>query len=142
MILHPFDVVWEASVLARSTRSLAEHVRLVQDKQLRKVFVIAEDISFLRECTSLEIEACGKISDFTWLNYLTELEDLTLWGSNTLPDLMFLRHMQKLRSLRVTMNVADGDLSLCRGIPYVHCRNHRHNNLKNEELPKGMVNLG
>ena len=282
VILNPFDVVWEAPLLARSTRTLAEHVQLVQERQLRKVFVIAEDISFLRECpslesvrvtpaysvqgkfdysplydlpgiqelicklttgpqerrcasvdyrrfpnlrrlyvegtqghiglsevkgltylclskwkpaekslealelsslteldvcqcglhslaglekatqlrkaslsycrsledlsaltaagetlTSLEIEACGKISDFTWLNSLTELEDLTLWGSNTLPDLKFLRYMKKLRSLRITMNVADGDLSLCREIPYVHCRNRKHNHLKNEELPKG-----
>jgi len=284
VILNPFDVVWHAPLLARSTRTLAEHVQFVQEKQIRKVRVIAEEISFLRQCPSLEavkvipaygvkgtfdysplyelpaivelycqltagpderrcasidyrrfphlrrlyvegtqghiglpevrnltflalnkwkpverslealelsaleeldvcqcglyslsglekatelrtagisycrtlvdvsaltgagrtltsltVESCGRIRDFTWLNSLTELEELTLMGDNILPDLQFLRHMKKLRSLRITMNVADGDLSLCREIPYVYCKNRKHYNLRNEELPKGMV---
>jgi len=282
VILHPFDAVWEAPVLARSTHSLEEHIRFVEERQIRKALVVAEDISFLRECpglaalyimpaygvqgtfdysplydlprveelrcrlttgaqerlcasvdyrrfphlkrlyvegtqghigledvkglthlslhgwkpkeqslagldasaleeidlcqcglrslaglekaarlrkasisncrtltdasalaaaggtlTSLDIEACGRIGSFAWLHEMTALTELTLTGSNTLPDLSFLANMKKLRTFRCTMNVADGDLSLCRGIPCVHIRNRKHYNLTDRELPKG-----
>lgn len=280
VVLHPFDVVWNAPVLARSTKSLEEHIHLIQEQNIRRAIVIAEDISFLRQCpsleslhvipansasafdysplydlprlceldcctlygssenkhaeidysrllhlesltvngakghlhleavhhlrrlhlgqgqpvsgtlaaldtsaletldlcqstlhslkglesnrslqklsishcrsltdisslsalggtlTSLEIESCGRIADFTALHDLTHLEELTLYGTNSLPDLSFLKRMSQLRSLRFTMNVLDGDLSLCQTIPFVFCRNRKHYNLKNEDLPK------
>lgn len=281
VILSPFDVVWESPVLARSLKSLDEHIQYIQDNQIEKAYIVAEDISFLRNCPSLkslriipahsaatfdysplydmpnleelccqtvygakdalrtdidyshfpqlrkiiasgakghnnltsvnglqtlylgqgqpasktltdfnfseleeldicqsqirsldgietahhlltlslsychsladvsalaeigetiislEIESCGKIKDFTWLQNLPNLENLVLFGSNTLPNLNFLDCMPNLRSFRFTMNVLDGDLGLCNNIPYVYCKNRKHYNLKDEDLPKG-----
>lgn len=281
VILSPFDVVWESPVLARSRKNLEEHIQYIQENQVAKVLIIAEDISFLRQCpsiksvkiippysaskfdysplydmpnlqelncqtiygpkdslkaevdyshfsslrdvyargvkghlnlesvkglqhlylgqgqpasktltgfdfsaltelnlcqssirsldgiekasclrklnlsycralenvtaltsigetlTSLEIESCGKIKDFSCLNNLPNLENLVLFGANTLPDLSFLINMPNLKSFRFTMNVLDGDVALCRNIPYVYCKNRKHYNLKDDELPKG-----
>lgn len=281
VILWPFEVVWESPVLARSRKTLEEHIQYVQKNQLEKVYVVAEDISFLRQCpsitsvkiipaysaaefdysplydmpnlremncqtvyghkdalkadldysrfpslqcvyasgakghrnlesvkglrhlylgqgqpaskeltgfdfpelvnldlcqspirslngieqaaclqklslsycrsledvnalasigdtlTSLEIESCGKIKDFSWLYHLSNLENLVLFGSNTLPNLGFLKSMPNLKSFRFTMNVLDGDLGLCKNVPYVYCKNRKHYNLKDEDLPKG-----
>lgn len=281
VILSPFDVVWESPVLARSQKTLEEHIQYIQENQVEKVYVVAEDIAFLRQCptitslkiipahsaatfdfsplydmpnlkelncqtvyghkdalkadveynhfpslqcvyasgakghrnlesvkglrhlylgqgqpaskaltgfdfselekldlcqspirslnridqaaciqklslsycrsledvaalasvgktlTSLEIESCGKIKDFSWLYHLPNLENLVLFGSNTLPNLGFLESMPNLKSFRFTMNVLDGDLGLCKNVPYVYCKNRKHYNLKDEDLPKG-----
>lgn len=281
VILSPFDVVWESPVLARSQKTLEEHIQYIQENQFEKVYIVADDIAFLRQCptitslkiipaysaakfdyspiyhmpnlkelncqtvyghkdtlkadvdyshfpslqcvyasgakghrnlesvkglrhlylgqgqpasklltgfdfsklekldlcqspirslngidqaaciqklslsycrsledvaalvsvgktlTSLEIESCGKIKDFSWLYHLPNLENLVLFGSNTLPNLSFLDSMPNLKSFRFTMNVLDGDLGLCKNIPYVYCKNRKHYNLKDEDLPKG-----
>ena len=281
VILSPFDVVWESPVLARSQKTLEEHIQYIQENQFEKVYVVADDIAFLRQCptitslkiipaysaakfdyspiydmpnlkelncqtvyghkdalkaavdyshfpslqcvyasgakghrnlesvkglrhlylgqgqpaskaltgfdfselekldlcqspirslngidqatciqklslsycrsledvvalefvgetlTSLEIESCGKIKDFSWLYHLPNLENLVLFGSNTLPNLGFLESMPNLKSFRFTMNVLDGDLGLCQNIPYVYCKNRKHYNFKDEDLPKG-----
>lgn len=281
VILSPFDVVWESPVLARSRKTLEEHIQYIQENQLEKVYIVAEDISFLRQCpsvmsvkiipaysaakfdyapiydmpnlrelncqtvygakdalkaevdysqftslqnvyasgakghrnlesvkglrhlylgqgqpaskvltgfdfsklaefdlcqspirsldgieqaswlqklslsycrsledvaalvsvgetlTSLEIESCGKIKDFSFLYHFPNLENLVLFGSNTLPNLNFLERMPKLKSFRFTMNILDGDLELCKNVPYVYCKNRKHYNLKDEDLPKG-----
>ena len=84
----------------------------------------------------LAIEGCPKISDFTVLSALVELEHLQLYGSNTLPTLSFLKEMPKLKTFTFTMNVEDGDLSLCKNIPYASCRNRKHFNMKDAQLPK------
>ena len=34
------------------------------------------------------------------------------------------------------MNVTDGDLTSCKNIPYVYCKDKKHYNLKNDDLPK------
>ena len=281
VILSPFDVVWESPVLARSQKTLEDHIQYIQENQFEKVYVVADDIAFLRQCptitslkiipsysaakfdyspiydmpnlkelncqtvyghkdalkadvdyshfpslqcvyasgakghrnlesvnglrhlylgqgqpaskaltgfdfselekldlcqspirslngidqaaciqklslsycrsledvaalasigktlTSLEIESCGKIKDFSWLYHLPNLENLVLFGSNTLPNLGFLESMPNLKSFRFTMNVLDGDLGLCKNVPYVYCKNRKHYNLKDEDLPKG-----
>ena len=281
VILSPFDVMWESPVLARSQKTLEEHIQYIQENQFEKVYVVADDIAFLRQCptitslkiipaysattfdyaplydmpnlkelncqtvyghkdalkadvdyshfpslqcvyasgakghrnlesvkglrhlylgqgqpaskaltgfdfselekldlcqspirslngidqaacmqklrlsscrsledvaalvsigktlTSLEIESCGKIKDFSWLYHLPNLENLVLFGSNTLPNLSFLDSMPNLKSFRFTMNVLDGDLGLCKNVPYVYCKNRKHYNLKDEDLPKG-----
>ena len=281
VILSPFDVVWESPVLARSQKTLEEHIQYIQENQFDKVYIVADDIAFLRQCptitslkiipaysaakfdysplydmpnlkelncqtvyghkdalkadvdyshfsslqcvyasgakghrnlesvkglrhlylgqgqpaskaligfdfselekldlcqspirslngidqaaciqklslsycrsledvaalasvgktlTSLEIESCGKIKDFSWLYHLPNLENLVLFGSNTLPNLSFLDSMPNLKSFRFTMNVLDGDLGLCKNVPYVYCKNRKHYNLKDEDLPKG-----
>ena len=101
-----------------------------------------EDISALSavsdSLTLLDIEACGKIRDFSVLSELHNLEHLRLYGSNSLPNLSFLQNMPKLRTFTFTMNVLDGDLRLCMNIPYASCRNKKHYNLKDAELPKAI----
>lgn len=84
----------------------------------------------------LEIDTCGKIKDFSVLKELHNLEFLILKGSNILPDLSFVKEMPKLKSLHLTMNVEDGDLSLCEGLPYVKIKNRKHYTHKDNELPK------
>lgn len=282
VILSPFDVIWEAPVFARSLKSLDDHIRLIQENQIEKAIVIAEDISFLRRCPNikslqvivpysvtdfdysplydlpalealncqtvygakkeytavidysrfsklrdlsvngarghknitatkglhrlylgqgqpesktlagfdfseleelvlcqasvkslagierakrlrkvsiyncrsienlsdlngageslefLEIQSCGKATNFEWLYQLPNLRELVLFGSNRLKNLHFLESMNKLQSFRFTVNVLDGDLSLCRNIPYVYCKNRKHYNLKDCDLPKGI----
>lgn len=98
------------------------------------------DISALRHAagtlTSLCIEVCPKVKDFSVLNTLVNLEYLQLHGSNSLPNLEFLQHMPKLKVFNFTMNVEDGDLTNCMNIPYATCKNRKHYNLKDSQLPK------
>ena len=102
------------------------------------------DISALRKikdtCKVLYIENCAKITDFTVLEEMENLEYLWLTGSNSLPDLRFLKKMKKLKTFILDMNVLDGDLTPCLDIPYVTCiRDRRHYNLKDSDLPKGKI---
>ena len=98
------------------------------------------DISALRTCQEtlgyLEINTCGKIKDFSVLSELCNLEYLILWGNNILDDVSFLEKMPKLKYLRLTMNVRDGNLRLCEQFPCVEIQNRRHYSHKNEDLPK------
>lgn len=99
------------------------------------------DISALSGCAntlrSLAIDACGKIRDFSCLHALTNLEYLQLHGSNSLPDLSFLKNMPRLKVLNFTMTIEDGDLTPCLDLPYAtFSRGKRHYNLKDRDLPK------
>lgn len=89
---------------------------------------------------TLVIDGCPKISDFTVLSTLVNLEHLQLYGSNTLSNLNFLKEMPKLKTFTFTMNVEDGDLSLCKKVPYASCKNRKHFNLKDAQLPKKIPN--
>lgn len=82
------------------------------------------------------IENCPKIKDFSVLDSLINLEHLHLYGNNLLRNLEFLKNMPKLKTFCFTMNVEDGDLSHCMSIPYVSCKNRKHFNLKDSQLPK------
>lgn len=99
-----------------------------------------EDISALTEVRdslfSLNIMNCPRITDFSVLEKLHELEDLRLKGSNTLPNLKFLRHMPKLKTFVLKMDVDDGDLSPCLDVPFVYCNDKKHFSHKNADLPK------
>ena len=101
-----------------------------------------EDISALSvvrdTLTVLSIESCGKVRDFSVLNNLHKLEHLNLNGSNELPNLEFLRKMPNLKTFVFSMNVQDGDLTLCKSIPYASCKNKKHYNLKDKDLPKDL----
>ncbi len=92
------------------------------------------DISALRcvseTLTHLEIEACGKIQDFSVLASLHNLEHLSLVGSNQIPDVSFLRNMPKLQGFKFLMNCLDGDMSPCLNIPWVNIQNRKHYNHK------------
>lgn len=89
--------------------------------------------------TELSIDSCGKITDFSVLSDLVNLEYLHLDGNNVLPDLTFLINMKRLKIFTFTMNVLDGDLNYCSKIPFVSCRNRKHYNLKDKDLPKNMM---
>jgi Leucine-rich repeat (LRR) protein len=101
------------------------------------------DISGLAEVkaslTTLAIDCCVKIRDFSVLEQLENLEFLQLDGNNTLPNLNFLRRMPRLKCFSFTMNVADGDLRPCLNIPQAYCRDRKHFNLKNNQLPKAQT---
>ena len=87
---------------------------------------------------SLTIENCGKISDFSVLEKLENLETLVLIGSNVIPNLSFLAKMKKLKTFTFTMEIADGDLTPCLKLQYSCCAKGRKNyNLKDAKLPKG-----
>lgn len=85
----------------------------------------------------LNIEGCAKITDFSCLYDMAMLEHLSLIGSNTLPDLEFLKRMTKLKTFTFSMDIIGGDLSPCLQIPYVSCaKSKKWYNLKDKELPK------
>lgn len=138
--LEPFDLsgLQELSLCQSPLRTLSglENARTLQTLSLCNCRTL-EDISAIPQTvTSLEIDACGKIKDFSRLSSLANLEKLTLYGSNTLPDLSFLENMPHLRSFRFTVNVQDGDLTPCLRLKYAYCKNRKHYNLKDSDLPK------
>lgn len=90
---------------------------------------------------SLTIESCPQITDFSVLEKLCELEHLHLYGNNTLPNLNFLGSMRNLKTFCFTMNVQNGDLTLCKDIPYASCKNRKHYNMKDQDLPKNRPSL-
>ena len=99
------------------------------------------DISDLENVASslraLRIDSCAKITDFSVLDKLENLEFLWLTGSNKLPDLSFIQKMPKLKTLILGMEVLNGDLTPCLSLSYVHCSQiKRHYNVKAKELPK------
>lgn len=92
---------------------------------------------------ALRIENSPRITDFTVLGELENLELLQLSGTNELPNLRFLETMPKLKTLILGMVVVDGDISLCLNLSYVHLqRNRKHYNFKDSELPKGLYVRG
>lgn len=97
-----------------------------------------EDISALSSVggslRELDIDQCGKIRDFSALADLPNLESLRLQGSNTLPDLQFIRNIPNLKSFVFRMNSADGDLSMCFGIPHVVIQNRKHYSHKDKDF--------
>lgn len=86
---------------------------------------------------ALSIENCPKITDFSVLYDLVNLEHLHLYGKNELPSLGFLNKMKKLKTFVFSMNVADCDLSPCLQIPYASTyHNRKQYNFKDKDLPK------
>lgn len=102
------------------------------------------EIGEIRECAAtlktLLISNCAKITDFSFLHDLHELEHLELHGSNSIESLSFLKDMPKLKVFNFGVNIVDGDLTPCLDIPCVHLEKARkHYNLKNSDLPKNRV---
>ena len=102
-----------------------------------------EDISALRSLKDslvyLEIDTCGKVKDFSVLSELSKLEFLILKGSNVLPDLCFLNFLPQLKCLHLTMDVADGNTSLCKKIPYAKLKNRKHFTHTDKEMTKNYI---
>ena len=84
----------------------------------------------------LDIENCHKIEDFNFLYQMTSLSRLCLDGKNNLQDLYFLEQMINLKELILWMNVLNGDITPCIGVPYVNLANRKHYNMKNSDLSK------
>ena len=99
-----------------------------------------EDISALAKIKhslkSLNIFNCSKIKDFSVLYELENLEKLEIWGSNTLPNLDFVKYMPNLKTLFLMNNIADGDLTPCLNLRSAKVVNKKHYNLKDKDLPK------
>ena len=98
------------------------------------------DISALERSSKslrgLTIENCPKITDFSVLSSLVNMEALSLEGNNEIPNLRFLNNMKKLKFFINTMNITDGDLTPCLSIPYVNIKGRKHYNYQNKDLPK------
>lgn len=107
---------------------------------------LINDISMLygvsESLRQLTIENCPKIKDFSVLQKLTNLEHLHLEGSNTLPNVDFIHRMKKLKTFTCTMNIEDGNLNPCKQVPFARCKNRKHYNLKDKDLPKNVPEIG
>jgi len=90
----------------------------------------------------LSIENCPKITDFSVIAELKNLEYLELRGRNELPDLDFISKLPNLKIVNLTMNVLDGDVSCLQNIQYADVVCRRHYNMKNKDLPKERTGLG
>lgn len=85
----------------------------------------------------LVLENCRKIRDYSVLGELRELRRLSLIGTGSVSSLSFIEKLPKLETLLLTMNVDDGDLSVCDRIHTVRIwPNRRHFNRKAENFPK------
>lgn len=138
--LAPFDLseLRELELCQSPLRTLTglEHALHLKKLTVRHCRNLEDASAIPDSVTTLEIDSCGKLKDFSWLSRLKNLERLTLFGSNALPDLTFLRQMPQLHSFRFTMNVLDGDLTECLRLRHAYCKNRKHYNLKDSELPK------
>lgn len=114
---------------------MLQSISLYHNRKLNDISMLRAVANSLRQLT---IENCPKIRDFSALLELTNLEHLHLEGSNTLPNLEFIIGMKNLKTFSFTMNVEDGDLKPCEKIPFVRCKNRKHYNLKDKDLPKNL----
>ena len=79
---------------------------------------------------ALRIENCPKITDFSVLSELENLELLELTGRNVLTNLEFLKSMKNLNTFTFNMLVENGDLSPCLNLEYVYSeKDRKHYNL-------------
>lgn len=116
-----------------------QNVHLCYNRSLKDINPLADVKSTLRV---LKIENCPKISDFSVLQELKNLEVLILRGKNKIPSLRFISELKKLKILIFDMEIEDGDLTHCLFIPYVSCEKRRkYYNLKSADLPHNSVDL-
>lgn len=126
----------ECKMVSLDGLSMAKGLKAISLSYNRNLVDISALTTVRDSLFQLCIDRCPRITDFSVLAALSKLEFLELKGNNTLPNLTFLRSMQKLKVLNFSMNVGDGDLTLCRSIPYATCKNRRHFNQKDADLPK------
>ncbi|MBE5956216.1 MAG: leucine-rich repeat domain-containing protein [Lachnospiraceae bacterium] len=103
----------------------------------RKLSDMSEISKISNTLRALSIENCPKITDFSFLNQMHNLEHLSLFGKNKLMNLNFLFKMPNLKTFTFSMEIESGDLTPCLNIPYVWCKKgKKHYNLKDRDLPK------
>lgn len=132
--------ICQAPITSLSGIEISSQLRRLELSCNRKLADISALQNLQETLVCLEIDTCGKISDFSVLEKLHNLEYLTLKGSNILPNLSFLKNMPNLKYLHLTMNVADGDLRLCERLPYARIKNRKHYSHKDKDLPKNYTN--
>lgn len=87
--------------------------------------------------TGLIIDNCKCIQDYSVLGSLRQLTRLSLLGSGSISSLSFIKNLPNLKSLTLSVNVLDGDLSVCDHLEHVSFfPNKRHYNRKDEDFPK------
>ena len=97
-------------------------VRLCYLRSLTDAQSLTAAYDTLRELT---IDNCSRIRDFSFLYQLTQLRILNLIGNNKLPNLSFLSQMPQLEAFRFSVEIEDGNLSLCKRIKNVRCLRRR-----------------
>ncbi|MBR5796472.1 MAG: hypothetical protein IKY26_10040 [Erysipelotrichaceae bacterium] len=103
----------------------------------RQLSDISSLVTIKKTLKTLVIENCPKIQNFSVLSQLENLEHLELVGNNNIPDLSFLKNIKNLKTLIISMNVLDGDLSLCLDIPYVYIlKGRKHYNYSDKHMRK------
>lgn len=106
-----------------------------------------QDISALKKVRNtlkaLHIENCPKITDFSVLRELENLECLSIMGKNILPDLSFIKELKNLKTFTFDVFIKDGNLEPCLTLQYAAAiTNRRGYNLKDNDLPKGKYVAG
>lgn len=54
VLVHPLTSMWLSPIVFRCTKPIEEQIDYIRENNIKKAFVVAEDISFLRQCPSLE----------------------------------------------------------------------------------------
>ena len=54
VIFHPYDAVGDNPVYFRCTKPLEEQIAYINERQVRRAIVVAENVEFLRQCPSIE----------------------------------------------------------------------------------------
>ncbi len=105
------------------------------------------DISALHNVSkslkALRIENCSSILDYSVLYSLKNLELLELSCKGSIPNLEFIRTLPKLKTFIFSIEVRDGDLSVCDQLDWVYsAHNRKHYNRKDKDLPKNFFYRG
>lgn len=113
---------------------------LEYNRQLQDINKLEAVKNTLKE---LRIEKCSRITDFSVLSQLKELEYLYLKGNNKIPNLDFLKELPKLKTFDFDIEIEDGNLLPCLNLSFVRCRRmRRHYNVREKDLPKGILYRG
>lgn len=134
------DLLSLRGIRIKSLKGIGASEKLVQVdlSHNRSLSDISDLYSVRNTLKFLFIESCPKITDFSVLEELKNLEYLELCGSNTLPNLNFIEKLPKLKCFIFSMKIDNCDLSPCLKLQYSRSeKNRKEYNLHDKELPKG-----
>ena len=89
VIFSPIDAKGDSPGFLRSRKSLEEHIEYINNNDIRKAIVVAEDISFLKQCPGLEqldIYPAINATNFEYspiyeLQNIKKLQCVTMYGA-------------------------------------------------------------